>query len=540
MRRANVNGRIKIKKWPFVMGAIMLLLIFGWIQLLKQAGNMMPLPKTVKAEQGEIVSTIIGTGNLLYADKENMEALSALSYTEILVDEGDSVAEGDIIAKIDPDAIQRRIVEIQTEIEAVDTEIRTEKNKENTLYVASAFEGRIHKVYAERWESVQSVMKEHGALALMSVDGRMKVVTEHKLGILPGGSYTAVLPDETEREALAIAQADGSAAITFSDWEVEIGSEIKIKNGEGEIICEGTAEIYEPIKLTALSGRIDEIYVNEKDYVNSGTSVFYITNISPSEQYPELFTKREDLVTEWQTLLKLAETDTLTAEFSGVISDLYIKEGNGTQTETADVQGMYSEAQAQQGAKSETTEKAGYMTDVLKYYPDDEMKLEINIDELDVLQIEESQPVEIFFESMKNEVFSGEIEDISKDAAITANGAAQYKATISIDKDERMLFGMSATATVTIEKKEDVLLIPIEALQEAGDEVFVYTEFDEKNNELSGKTAVKTGISDGTDVEITEGLSEGQNVYYYPKESQTTGIMGGGRRTQNNDDIREV
>jgi len=540
MKRANVNGRIKIKKWPFVMGAIMLLLIFGWIQLLKQAGNMMPLPKTVKAEQGEIVSTIIGTGNLLYADKENMEAPSALSYTEILVDEGDTVAEGDIIAKIDPDAIQRRIVEIQTEIEAVDTEIRTEKNKENTLYVASAFEGRIHKVYAERWESVQSVMKEHGALALMSVDGRMKVVTEHKLGILPGGSYTAVLPDETEREALAIAQADGSAAITFSDWEVEIGSEIKIKNGEGEIICEGTAEIYEPIKLTALSGRIDEIYVNEKDYVNSGTSVFYITNISPSEQYPELFTKREDLVTEWQTLLKLAETDTLTAEFSGVISDLYIKEGNGTQTETADVQGMYSEAQAQQGAKSETTEKAGYMTDVLKYYPDDEMKLEINIDELDVLQIEENQPVEIFFESMKNEVFSGEIEDISKDAAITANGAAQYKATISIDKDERMLFGMSATATVTIEKKEDVLLIPIEALQEAGDEVFVYTEFDEKNNELSGKTAVKTGISDGTDVEITEGLSEGQNVYYYPKESQTTGIMGGGRRTQNNDDIREV
>jgi hypothetical protein len=540
MKRANVNGRIKMKKWPFVMGAIMLLLIFGWIQLLKQAGNMMPLPKTVKAEQGEIVSTIIGTGNLLYADKENMEAPSALSYTEILVDEGDSVAEGDIIAKIDPDAIQRRIVEIQTEIEAVDTEIRTEKNKENTLYVASAFEGRIHKVYAERWESVQSVMKEHGALALMSVDGRMKVVTEHKLGILPGGSYTAVLPDETEREALAIAQADGSAAITFSDWEVEIGSEIKIKNGEGEIICEGTAEIYEPIKLTALSGRIDEIYVNEKDYVNSGTSVFYITNISPSEQYPELFTKREDLVTEWQTLLKLAETDTLTAEFSGVISDLYIKEGNGTQTETADVQGMYSEAQAQQGAKSETTEKAGYMTDVLKYYPDDEMKLEINIDELDVLQIEENQPVEIFFESMKNEVFSGEIEDISKDAAITANGAAQYKATISIDKDERMLFGMSATATVTIEKKEDVLLIPIEALQEAGDEVFVYTEFDEKNNELSGKTAVKTGISDGTDVEITEGLSEGQNVYYYPKESQTTGIMGGGRRTQNNDDIREV
>ena len=51
------------------------------------------------------------------------------------------------------------------------------------------------------------------------------------------------------------------------------------------------------------------------------------------------------------------------------------------------------------------------------------------------------------------------------------------------------------------------------ALQERGDEVFVYTEKDAEGN-LSGEKSVSTGLSDGNIVEITEGLSEGDTIYY--------------------------
>ena len=64
-----------------------------------------------------------------------------------------------------------------------------------------------------------------------------------------------------------------------------------------------------------------------------------------------------------------------------------------------------------------------------------------------------------------------------------------------------------------IEKKENIITSPVNALQERGNEVFVYTEKDEEGN-LSGEKSVSTGLSDGNIVEITEGLSEGDTIYY--------------------------
>ena len=52
--------------------------------------------------------------------------------------------------------------------------------------------------------------------------------------------------------------------------------------------------------------------------------------------------------------------------------------------------------------------------------------------------------------------------------------------------------GMNASATVTIENRENVITIPVNAQQEKGDRVFVYTSTDEEGN-LSGETEVKTG-----------------------------------------------
>ena len=90
--------------------------------------------------------------------------------------------------------------------------------------------------------------------------------------------------------------------------------------------------------------------------------------------------------------------------------------------------------------------------------------------------------------------------------------------------------GMNASATITIENRENVITIPVNALQEKGDKVFVYTEADDEGN-LSGETEVTTGLSDGTTVEITDGLSEGDTVYYNKTGNTSDGsdsVMPGG------------
>ena len=140
------------------------------------------------------------------------------------------------------------------------------------------------------------------------------------------------------------------------------------------------------------------------------------------------------------------------------------------------------------------------------------MTLEVSVDELDINSVEIGQEAAVTFDAIEDKEFTGEVTEIGNTASVNG-GVAKYTVSVSVPKDEEMKQGMNASATITIENRENVITIPVNALQEKGNKVFVYTEKDEDGNP-SGETEVTTGLSDGTTVEITEGLSEGDTVYY--------------------------
>lgn len=96
---------------------------------------------------------------------------------------------------------------------------------------------------------------------------------------------------------------------------------------------------------------------------------------------------------------------------------------------------------------------------------------------------------------------------------------------ISIEKTEQMLSGMSASVVITIQGSDDALLIPVEALHQTSSEAYVYTEYDEDSGEFSGMKEVTVGLSNSTYVEITEGLEEGDTVYYTTVQDNGFGGM---------------
>ncbi len=209
-----------------------------------------------------------------------------------------------------------------------------------------------------------------------------------------------------------------------------------------------------------------------------------------------------------------------------------------------------STAQAASGSAGNTEQSSGntdtdssssdlsaseYSTDVALFgiSPSDTMTLEVSVDELDINSVKTGQEAVVTFDAIEDEEFTGTVTEIGNTASVNG-GVAKYTVSISVPKDEQMKQGMNASATITIENRENVVTIPVNALQEKGDKVFVYTESDDNGN-LSGETEVTTGLSDGTTVEITEGLSEGDTVYYNKtgntsggSDSNGFGDMGGG------------
>ena len=146
-----------------------------------------------------------------------------------------------------------------------------------------------------------------------------------------------------------------------------------------------------------------------------------------------------------------------------------------------------------------------------------EVSVSINVDELDILSVKEGQTATVTLDALDGQEFEGTITEVSNEAS-SGNSSAKYPVTITFEKTEDMLVGMSASATIHVSEAEDAVLIPVDALQEKGSSTFVYTKKDSDGN-LSGEVEVETGISNGSQVEITSGLEEGDTIYYLKAES---------------------
>lgn len=202
--------------------------------------------------------------------------------------------------------------------------------------------------------------------------------------------------------------------------------------------------------------------------------------------------------------------------------------GQSTGSAGASASGTAGTADSTSTSKEDSTEDAvdsasQYSTDVTAFTisPDENRLLSVSVDELDINSVELGQKAVVTFDAIEDQEFEGEVTKIGNTASVSG-GVAKYTITITIPKDDKMKQGMNASATITIEDREDVLTLPMNALQEKGDRTFVYTEKDDDGN-LSGETEVTTGLSDGSTVEITDGLEEGTTVYYLRSESSSSG-----------------
>lgn len=160
--------------------------------------------------------------------------------------------------------------------------------------------------------------------------------------------------------------------------------------------------------------------------------------------------------------------------------------------------------------------------------PADSMLVTVNVDELDVLSVLEGQKATLTFDAIANKTFEGEITNIDKNGS-SSSGVTKYAVEITVAKNDSMLSGMNASVAIILEEKSDILVIPSAAVQERGNRSFVYTEKDKETGELSGETEVETGVTDGSSVEITSGLRDGETVYYQTpvtsSNENTTGMM---------------
>ena len=105
--------------------------------------------------------------------------------------------------------------------------------------------------------------------------------------------------------------------------------------------------------------------------------------------------------------------------------------------------------------------------------------------------------------------YQGSVTNIGKVAEKTEQGAAMATARVHIDNpDDNLIIGLDAKLKIELGKKTDVLKVPIAAVNSDSKGDFVYVFSKDKLQ----KKYVKTGISYKKNIEIIEGLKEGEKV----------------------------
>lgn len=148
-----------------------------------------------------------------------------------------------------------------------------------------------------------------------------------------------------------------------------------------------------------------------------------------------------------------------------------------------------------------------------------EAAITLDVDEEDMESAALGNEVNISFTAFPDEVLKGEVSEIG-DAQINSNtNRTTYSVTVSLSGDVTGLYeGMSAEVTFITKESAEVLYVSNRAIIREGTASYVKIKNEKGKIE---KKEVVTGFSDGMNVEVKEGLSEGDMVLVESSVSQS-------------------
>ncbi len=648
------------------------------------------------AETGSLEEAVIGGGTLAEEDALAVEIPTAVKLKEFLVTNGQSVKKGDPIASVDHVTVMSAITELQDTLELLSEEINAESKKDTDGEVVALAGGKVKLLYACAGDSVQSVMLEHGALAVLSLDGLMAVDLTVSSALSAGSTVDVTLTSGSVIDGKVASNLAGKMTVTVEDDGYGYGDAVSVSTKEGEALGSGTLYVYSPWSASAYTGTVKGVKIAVGDTVKAGKTIFTLTDMGTSAKYQQLISQRQRYEELMLELFQAYQSNQLSAPADGIVSGIdtnstQLLSASGTLTATllagspnGDDQTLFQNYVGKVSAKGANgwalqvdpqnltisdykalpanLVEAASMTEVVIYdphpdegtvipiyelvegewkaveadtvsegdilllalsdpdqpvwmvriekakadensapdsgttpptteapsdsgssqTPDNEsekkpngggsttlpdsvvsggsvsggnsfpsggfsgnigsnipqeevvpeeelfddtliqiaavtpqetMSLEITVDELDVGSIQTGMTAQIKINALGGEKVSATVSEIGS-IGTSEGGSSKFTVKLSLPRGENMLVGMSATASIVANSVSDAVLLPAKALVEKGTKTYVYTDYDEKKEELCGLVQVSVGASDGENVQILEGLSQGDAYYY--------------------------
>lgn len=284
-----------------------------------------------------------------------------------------------------------------------------------------------------------------------------KIIIAVSVIMLAGGTSYKIFRSKTDSE------------VTYSDYKVHKGK-IKVQIlSTGIIQPENKVEVKPPI-----AGRIEKVLVAEGAKVKKGQILAWMSSTERAAMLDAASSKGPEELKEWESMYRATP---VLAAINGTIIQKNVESGQTFTTADAIL--------------------------VLS----DRLTVKAQVDETDIAQIKLKQKAIITLDAYPEESLEAQIDQIAFDAKAVNNVTTYIVDVLPNSAPSYMRSGMTANVTFTVQNKEDILVIPTEAIKNIDGKNYVLIP---NANDQSKPTQqeIKIGITDGKQTEILSGLDE--------------------------------
>ena len=540
-----------LKLWQVAILVVVLLgaagSAYGMYQLASGPGQsgLTEEQQVYTVQRGSLINEVSTNGNVLFASREALTFGMQGTLAELLVEEGDSVEEGQPLARLDAATVaslevkvaQAR-VDLRDAQQALDeiTGVSTEAQSTIDLAETDLTNAQLDlEVIRSEWETKQEA-------AQIEADAS----TEAYRAVFVKWLGLSLVGNDTSKNPAALLDTYGVDLVSLFDPAARYEDTVRGSNALGmpsdylatpwdegvvyswqnlypgliTVTCEDGA----PYLGVCVTEEIVDAWDKQDDALDNLLSVQSKAAMAIVKGEASLAAAQAGLAGVTDPLfLALRESELLSAQATLTTA---IERLDGT-TIRAPMTGIVSSVDVEVGRSVNAN------ASIVEIIDPTVVEVDGTVDEIDVLFINQGAQVVVTLDALGGQVLAGTVTEIGS-AATSQQGVVTYplRVTLQVPRGVELRDGLSATADIVLREEQNVLLVPIQALHGTFDLPVVLV--------LSGgrvaERPVVLGSSDDFWIVITDGLVEGEQVVLEAGEASTTqfgfgpGGFGGGVR----------
>lgn len=474
-----------VKSWQIIAGVVVITIaIRVGISAYKTATtDTSPMVEVCSVERGDIISTLDTSGVIGSEETKVYASPVNANIGEVPVEVGQKVLKGEYLLTFDTTSLQKSydIAELQNKAEQATVDNSIAKSNENAAEMASSaakmntLQGQIDGTNAEL-HSLQSQQTDLEVAANNSAKESAKL-TEMKADLQGIEAQITELKAKKDQKII-------------TDKEKERLEKLKATRDEKkEKIKEQEKKVEDSTEIANKSARLSAEIARKSSSLSELQSEYATEEGKNSSAEAGILTEQEkanlNYTTEAGKLTLQQAADDLSAAKAGI---------------TAGFDGIVSEVMVSSGSA------AAEGTPLITICDASNMCLDVTVSKYNLENIEVGQKAVITF---REKEYDGTVSNISKIATKTESGASMVNVRIHFENpDDELIIGLDAKVEISLGSAADTLMVPISCINSDIDGDFVYVMED---NMVVRKDVV-TGMASKDNMEIKEGLSEGDEV----------------------------